>query len=132
VSHARSSRVHDREFFRMSEIPTKKCRGVQRLPTAYLLPIVVQTEIRHLRLKGSFGQTISLLVADEVTRPNERFGHIVARLECCFACVGHAIKKLRCAVIVLNYGQHVAHAHTPDSRIDGGIESAHRDVPIRR
>src|ERR1700756_3567333 len=62
---------------------------------------------------------------DEVTRPNERFGHIVARLECCFARVGHAIKKLRCAVIVLNYGQHVAHAHTPDSRIDGGIESAH-------
>src|SRR5262249_28453573 len=60
------------------------------------------------------------------------FGHIVARLECCFARVRHAIKKLRCAVIVSNYGQHVAHAHTPDSRIDGGIESAHRDVPIRR
>src|SRR5262249_36313028 len=44
----------------------------------------------------------------------------------------HAKKKLRFAVIVSNYGQHVAHAHTPDSRIDGGIESADRDVPIRR
>jgi len=50
-----------------------------------LLPIVAQTEIRHLRLKGSFGQNTSLLVADEVTRPIEQFGHIVARLECCFA-----------------------------------------------
>jgi hypothetical protein len=47
---------------------------VQRLPTAYLLPIVGQTEIRHLRLKGSFGQNTSLLVADEVTRPIEQFG----------------------------------------------------------
>jgi len=42
--------------------------GVQRLPTAYLLPIVAQTENRHLRLKGSFGQNTSLLMAEEVTR----------------------------------------------------------------
>jgi hypothetical protein len=41
---------------------------VQRLPTAYLLPIVAQTEIRHLRLKGSFGQNTLLLVDEEVTR----------------------------------------------------------------
>jgi hypothetical protein len=27
--------------------------GVQRLPTAYLLPIVAQTENRHLRLKAA-------------------------------------------------------------------------------
>ena len=67
--------------FQDAERPTKKCRiiGVQRLPTAYLLPIVAQTEIRHLRLKGSFGQNTSLLVAEEVTRPIEPFGHIVAR-----------------------------------------------------
>ena len=44
----------------------KKARRirVQRLPTAYLLPIVAPTEIRHLRLKGSFGQ--NTLVAEEV------------------------------------------------------------------
>jgi hypothetical protein len=39
--------------------------GVQRLPTAYLLPIVARTENRHPRLKGSFGQNTSLLVGDE-------------------------------------------------------------------
>jgi len=54
-------------IFQDAERPTKKCREVQRLPTAYLLSIVAQTEIRHLRLKGSFGQNTSLLAADEVT-----------------------------------------------------------------
>ena len=62
VSPARS-RVHDHEFFQDADRPTKKCREVQRLPTAYLLPIVGQTEIRHLRLKGSFAQNTSLPVA---------------------------------------------------------------------
>jgi len=41
--------------------------GVQRLPTAYLLPTVAQTENRHIRLKGSFGQNTSLLMAQEVS-----------------------------------------------------------------
>src|SRR5262249_1127225 len=46
----------------------KKARRVrvQRLPTAYLLPIVAQTEIRHLRLKGSFAQNTPRLVAEGV------------------------------------------------------------------
>src|SRR5262249_14442471 len=37
--------------------------GVQRLPTAHLLPTVARTEIRHFRLKGSFAQNTSLPVA---------------------------------------------------------------------
>jgi hypothetical protein len=57
--------VHDHEFFQDAERPTKKCRiiGVQRLPTAHLLPTVARTEIRHFRLKGSFAQNTSLPVA---------------------------------------------------------------------
>ena len=58
---------------------------MQRLPTAYLLPIVAQTEIRHLRLKGSFGQNTPLLVAEEVNIIDEQFGHIVACPGRCFA-----------------------------------------------
>jgi len=63
----------------------KKARRirVQRLPTAYLLPNVAQTEIRHLRLKGSFGQ--NTLVAEEVNIIDEQFGHIVACPGRCFA-----------------------------------------------
>ena len=53
---------------------------MQRLPTAALLPIVAQTEVRHLRLKGSFGQNTSFLVAKKGPRPVEQLGHIVARL----------------------------------------------------
>jgi hypothetical protein len=52
----------------MMRTDQKMSDGVQRLPTAYLLPIVAQTENRHLRLKGSFGQNTSLLMAEEVTR----------------------------------------------------------------
>jgi hypothetical protein len=38
---------------------------VQRLPTAYLLPIVAQTEIRHFRLNGSSRQNTSFTAAAE-------------------------------------------------------------------
>jgi hypothetical protein len=34
-------------LFRMMRTDQKMSDGVQRLPTAYLLPIVAQTEIRH-------------------------------------------------------------------------------------
>jgi hypothetical protein len=38
--------------------------GVQRLPTAHLLPPpVARPEIRHFRLKGNFAQNTSLPVA---------------------------------------------------------------------
>jgi hypothetical protein len=53
-------------FFRMLKDRPKKnvgIIGVQRLPTAHLLPTVAQTEIRHFRLKGSFAQNTSLPVA---------------------------------------------------------------------
>ena len=46
----------------------KKARRVrvQRLPTAYLLPIVAQTEIRHIPFKRQLGQNTLLLVAEKV------------------------------------------------------------------
>jgi hypothetical protein len=68
-------------FFRMLKDRPKNVGiiGVQRLPTAHLLPIVARTEIRHFRLKGNFGQNTSLLVAEEGPRPIEQLGHIVAR-----------------------------------------------------
>jgi hypothetical protein len=44
-------------FFRMLKDRPKNVGiiGVQRLPTALLLPIVARTEIRHFRLKDNFG-----------------------------------------------------------------------------
>jgi len=52
--------------------------GVQRLPTAYLLPIVARTENSALPLKGQLSdKNTSLLMAEEVT-PIEQFRHIVA------------------------------------------------------
>ena len=52
-------------FFRMLTDRPKNVGiiGVQRLPTAELLPTVARTEIRHFRLKGSFAQNTSLPVA---------------------------------------------------------------------
>jgi hypothetical protein len=49
-------------FFRMLKDRPKNVGviGVQRLPTAHLLPTVAPTEIRHFRLKGSFAQDTSL------------------------------------------------------------------------
>src|SRR5262249_27438131 len=64
----------------------KKARRirVKRLPTAYLLLIVAQTEIRHIRLKGSLGQNTLLLVAEKVncrvSRPLLRSRETNARL----------------------------------------------------
>ena len=52
VPHARS-RVHDHEFFRMLKDRPKDVGiiGVQRLPTAHLLPIVARTENSALPFK---------------------------------------------------------------------------------
>jgi len=52
-------------FFRMLKHRPKNVGiiGVQRLPTAHLLPTVAPTEIRHFRLKGSFAQNTLLPVA---------------------------------------------------------------------
>src|SRR5262249_4089370 len=46
----------------------KKARRVrvQRLPTAYLLPIVALTEIRHIPFKRQLGQNTLLLMAEKV------------------------------------------------------------------
>ena len=48
-------------FFRMLKDRPRNVgiNGVQRPPTAHLLPTVAPTEIRHFRLKGSFGQNTS-------------------------------------------------------------------------
>jgi hypothetical protein len=45
--------------------------------------------------RAAFGQNTSLLMAEEVTRPIEQFGHIVAR---------PGAASLVCAAIVFNYG----------------------------
>jgi hypothetical protein len=52
-------------FFRMLKDRPKNVGiiGVQRLPTAHLLPTVARTEIRHFRLKGSFPQNTLFPVA---------------------------------------------------------------------
>jgi hypothetical protein len=44
--------------------PTKRMSGVQRPPTAFLLPVVDWTEIRLFRLKGSFHQAYTTLFAN--------------------------------------------------------------------
>jgi len=77
---------------------------VQRLPTAHLLPIYARTEIRHFRFKrAASDKNTSLLVAEEVTRPIEQFGHIVARRRCrtALAAWGVQSKTLRCAAMFL-------------------------------
>jgi hypothetical protein len=73
--------VHDREFFKMMNDRPKNCRmGVQRLPTAYLLPIVARTENSALPLNGQLSDKIhhSLWPRKSHDRP-EQFGHVVAR-----------------------------------------------------
>jgi hypothetical protein len=75
------ARVHDREFFNMMNDRPKNCRmGVQRLPTAYLLPIVARTENSALPLNGQLSDKIhhSLWPRKSYDRP-EQFGHVVAR-----------------------------------------------------
>jgi hypothetical protein len=81
----------------------KECRiiGVQRLPTAHLLPIVAPTDIRHVRLKEQLRtKNTSLLVAEEGTRPIEQFGHIVARPRSS-RCRTSSMQRIRQSIIAL-------------------------------
>jgi hypothetical protein len=73
--------LHDHEFFQDAERPTKRCRdywSARRRHTC--CPLSPERKIRHFRLKGSFGQNTSFLVAEKGPRPVEQLGHIVARL----------------------------------------------------
>jgi hypothetical protein len=79
--------------------------GVQRLPTAYLLPIVARTENSAFPLKGSF--------RTKYITPHGRGSHRTDRAvwtyrrapQRCFARrLRRTIKRWRCAAIVFNYG----------------------------
>src|SRR5262249_54345926 len=91
----------------------------------------------HCRPNGNSAPPFKRQLWTKYIAPRGRGSHTTDRAVWTYCRVSGALlrsretrnKKLRCAAIVPNYGHHVAYAH---GRIDGSIESAHRDVPVRR
>jgi hypothetical protein len=92
------------EFFNIMKDRPKNCRmRVQRLPTAYLLPIVARTENSALPLNGQLSDKIHHSSWPRKCTTDPSSLDMSSRARRCFACRLRRKKRLRCAVIAFSY-----------------------------